>query len=46
MARSYSLDLRERVFGAWQRGEGSQARDRRALWGERELRTRSVTALA
>ena len=24
MASSYSLDLRERVFGAWQRGEGSQ----------------------
>ena len=24
MARAYSLDLRERVFGAWQRGEGSQ----------------------
>jgi transposase len=26
MAKAYSLDLRERVFGAWQRGEGSQAR--------------------
>lgn len=25
MAKAYSLDLRERVFGAWQRGEGSQA---------------------
>ena len=24
MASSYSLDLRERVWGAWQRGEGSQ----------------------
>ena len=24
MASSYSLDLRERVFGAWQRGESSQ----------------------
>ena len=24
MARAYSLDLRERVFDAWQRGEGSQ----------------------
>ena len=24
MASSYSLDLRERVFGAWQRGEGSR----------------------
>ena len=24
MAKAYSLDLRERVFGAWQRGEGSQ----------------------
>ena len=24
MARAYSLDLRERVFGAWRRGEGSQ----------------------
>lgn len=25
MAKGYSLDLRERIFGAWQRGEGSQA---------------------
>lgn len=25
MAKAYSLDLRERVFGAWRRGEGSQA---------------------
>ena len=25
MAKGYSLDLRRRVFGAWQRGEGSQA---------------------
>ena len=25
MAKPYSLDLRERVFRAWQRGEGSQA---------------------
>ena len=25
MAAAYSLDLRERVFDAWQRGEGSQA---------------------
>ena len=24
MAKAYSLDLRERVFGAWQCGEGSQ----------------------
>lgn len=24
MAKGYSLDLRRRVFGAWQRGEGSQ----------------------
>ena len=24
MAKTYSLDLRERVSGAWQRGEGSQ----------------------
>ena len=24
MAKTYSSDLRERVFGAWQRGEGSQ----------------------
>ena len=25
MAKGYSLDLRRRVFGAWQRGEGSQS---------------------
>jgi transposase len=25
MAKAYSLDLRRRVFAAWQRGEGSQA---------------------
>ena len=25
MAKAYALDLRERVFAAWQRGEGSQA---------------------
>lgn len=25
MAKAYSLDLRERIFLAWQRGEGSQA---------------------
>ena len=26
MAKGYSLDLRRRVFGAWQRGEGSQSK--------------------
>ena len=25
MAKAYSLDLRQKVFGAWQNGEGSQA---------------------
>ena len=25
MARAYSLDLRGKVFAAWQQGEGSQA---------------------
>ena len=41
MARAYSLDLRERVFGAWQRGEGSQ-REIAARFGVSERFVRGV----
>ena len=41
MARAYSLDLRERVFGAWQRGEGSQ-REVAARFGVSERFVRGV----
>ena len=41
MARAYSFDLRERVFGAWQRGEGSQ-REIAARFGVSERFVRGV----
>ena len=41
MARAYSLDPRRRVFGTWQRGEGSQ-REIAARFGVSERFVRDV----
>ena len=41
MARAYSVDLRARVFGAWERGEGSQ-REVAARFGVSERFVRDV----